>query len=90
MVSEKSPKRELANNVNFGSGGNDFDAAMEEAYERIACSRYDQYIYYFMSDGVWDFSDGPINLFRNNNEVKGKLTYYSVGFGSGADLNVLQ
>ena len=53
-------------------------------------TKYDKVIYYFMSDGVWSFPLEAVNRHKADSTFKNKIRFYSVGFGSGADIEILK
>ena len=51
---------------------------------------YNKIIYYFMSDGGCLFPTEAVNRHKTDSTFQRKLEFYSVGFGSGADMIILK
>ena len=43
-----------------------------------------------MSDGVWTFPTEAVERHKNDSTFQKKIEFYSVGFGSGADMKILK
>ena len=53
-------------------------------------TKYDKVIYYFMSDGGWSFPTEAVNRHKADSKFQDKIEFYSVGFGSDADMEILK
>ncbi len=78
--------------IKFRSGENDFDKPLNMAFDVCSCTytKYDKVIYYFMSDGVWSFPTEAVDRHKADTTFQDKIEFYSVGFGSRADMNILK
>lgn len=89
---EEIPDSNLVNRIKFRSGSNDFDPPLNMAHD--ICSKthqkYDKIIYYFMSDGEWSFPKEAVDRHKTDSTFKNKIEFYSVGFGRGANMNILK
>ena len=43
-----------------------------------------------MSDGVWSFPTKAVDRHKSDSTFQNKIEFYSVGFGTGADMNILK
>ena len=78
--------------IKFRGGSNDFDKPLNMAFDVCSSShtKYDKIIYYFMSDGVWSFPTKAVDRHKSDSTFQNKIEFYSVGFGTGADMNILK
>ena len=78
--------------INPRYGGNDFNHPLNMAFDICLSThqKYDKIIYYFMSDGGCWFPTEAVNRHKTDLTFQKKLEFYSVGFGSGADMTILK
>jgi len=75
------PGRALADGIQQHRGMTSFDNALSTAHEVSTKSKFEKYIFFFMSDGGSTFSTDVTGKFTNDPNLSQNMNFYSVGFG---------
>jgi uncharacterized protein YegL len=88
---ERQPDLSLINSIIFRSGENDFDNPLFDAHRicKKNPNKYDKFLLYFMSDGVWSFPLSGINRLIQDSTIINKIEFHSIAFGQNANKDIL-
>ena len=86
------PDSSLVQRIIYRSGSNNFDPSLNMAFDICANThqKYGKIIYYFISNGQSSFPIKAVNRHKTDLTFKNKIEFYSTGFGSEADMNILK